>query len=317
MKSNLEDISFDLVFSPSGLSYKAFRNTLQPRFAIVWRDILLGYVFLLLPFATSLVIPNMHKAWWLAPLLMVYFGYTLAYLHLFVHEAAHFNIHPDKKKNDRLANWLICPLFALDVKNYRKIHWQHHLHLASPNDAEVSYFNVLSASFLLKVITGLHTLHILRTRKKTLANDTHIAQPRVTSVLRFVVMQAVFGLAAWFCGQWLLLISWCAAVGILFPFFATIRQLLEHRDELAAGATTYYQHTRSRISRLFGNGFFSRTFGAAGFNRHLLHHWDPQISYTRYNELYHFLLEAPATQGIVKDAQTSYVRTVLKLFRLS
>jgi fatty acid desaturase len=137
------------------------------------------------------------------------------------------------------------------------------------------------------------------------------------SVLRFVVMQAVFGLAAWFCGQWLLLISWYAAVGILFPFFATIRQLLEHRDELAAGATTYYEHTRNRISRLFGNGFFSRTFGAAGFNRHLLHHWDPQISYTRYNELYHFLLEAPATRGIVKDAQTSYVRTVLKLFRLS
>jgi len=32
--------------------------------------------------------------------------------------------------------------------------------------------------------------------------------------------------------------------------------------------------------RLFGDDFFSCTFGGAGFNRHLLHHWEPQISYT-------------------------------------
>ena len=33
---------------------------------------------------------------------------------------------------------------------------------------------------------------------------------------------------------------------------------------------------------------FSRYFGGAGFNRHLLHHLDPSISYTRFDEFERF-----------------------------
>ena len=34
-----------------------------------------------------------------------------------------------------------------------------------------------------------------------------------------------------------------------------------------------------------GDGPLASTLGGAGFNRHLLHHWEPKISYTRFREL--------------------------------
>ena len=30
-------------------------------------------------------------------------GYAIAYLQLFIHEAAHFNLHPNRRTSDRLA----------------------------------------------------------------------------------------------------------------------------------------------------------------------------------------------------------------------
>ena len=53
--------------------------------------------------------------------------------------------------------------------------------------------------------------------------------------------------------------------------FATLRQLLEHRP--APG-----QIAGAAVTRMFGTDLFSRTFGGAGFNRHLLHHIEPQVS---------------------------------------
>lgn len=55
-------------------------------------------------------------------------------------------------------------------------------------------------------------------------------------------------------------------------------------------------------------------FAAAGFNRHLLHHWDPTISYTRFNDMQNFLAESGFGEHI-QSAQSSYFATALLLFR--
>jgi fatty acid desaturase len=77
-------------------------------------------------------------------------------------------------------------------------------------------------------------------------------------------------------------ISWVIGMGMFFPFFAAIRQLLEHRpaDNVPDGSAT---------TRLFSDGLLAHFFGGAGFNRHLLHHLEPQISYTRLAEFEQFL----------------------------
>src|SRR5207247_539039 len=94
-------------------------------------------------------------------------GYCLAYLHLFIHAAAHYDIHPDKSKNDQICDLFIGVFFGIPVKKYRKIHWLHHTHLGTKNDSEHSYFNELNIIFLLKCITGFHTLSVILSRLKT------------------------------------------------------------------------------------------------------------------------------------------------------
>ena len=146
MLNNLEGIEFDEVADNNGTSYTVFRNSLQPHYRTVAYDILKGYFALFLITASVIILDyHFHSYWWIIiPVSSVLIGYIAAYLALFIHEAGHFNIHPDKKKNDKLAEFFLCLPFGLSLKAYRKIHWQHHLHLGTPQDAEVSYFHALT-----------------------------------------------------------------------------------------------------------------------------------------------------------------------------
>jgi hypothetical protein len=68
------------------------------------------------------------------------------------------------------------------------------------------------------------------------------------------------------------------------------------------------------VNRLFGNGALSRTFGNAGYNRHLLHHWDPAVSYTRFDEMESFLMSTELAK-VINGARATYVGTLLTLMR--
>lgn len=80
-------------------------------------------------------------------------------------------------------------------------------------------------------------------------------------------------------------LAWVAGVGAVLPFLGALRQLLEHRSLEARGAVDYKAVNRSGYTRLFGAGMLARTFGAARFNRHLLRHWEPSVSYTCFDAL--------------------------------
>jgi len=91
--------------------------------------------------------------------------------------------------------------------------------------------------------------------------------------------------ALFLTGGWAAALAWVAGVGVVFPFLGALRQLLEHRSLEARGPVDYTQVDHGAYTRLFGTGMLARTFGAAGFNRHLLHHWEPSVSYTCFDAL--------------------------------
>ena len=124
----------------------------------------------------------------------------------------------------------------------------------------------------------------------------------VTVVLAFILT-----------GYWAVAIIWIAGILVFFPFFATIRQILEHRDDLAQQKINYHHVDHGKFTRLFTSGLTSRFFGAAGFNKHMIHHWDPQISYTRLKDIEQFLSECPATGELIKGSKTTYFKTFRKL----
>lgn len=319
MQHNLEGIHFTDAVHENGSRYSDFRNKLTPRYGVVWFDIIKGYFFLAAAAALFIFLDHRFHSYWWAYLIPFAFliGYIAAYLALFIHEAGHFNIHHDKKKNDQLATIFLCLPFGLSMKSYRKIHWQHHLHLGTPQDTEISYFNAINKLFILETLTGIHLLRtIVKKEKNELLTKEQVQQSRIMLVAGFL-LHALILTAAILTNNWAFAITWILSFGIFFPFFATIRQILEHRDELANHRTDFTKQAHGKISRLFVHGILSSSFGSAGFTRHMIHHWDPLISYTRMQDIEEYLTGCKHISLIIESSRTTYTKTLKKLLKAS
>ena len=97
---------------------------------------------------------------------------------------------------------------------------------------------------------------------------------------------------------------------------ATVRTILEHRDDLVEATRDCTKVPHGAFTRTFGDGPLASTLGAAGFNRHLLHHWEPQVSYTRLRELEAFLMRTDVAP-ILERRRSTYVGTFVLLLRAS
>jgi hypothetical protein len=101
---------------------------------------------------------------------------------------------------------------------------------------------------------------------------------------------------------------------VFFPCATTVRQLVEHRKFKARCQQDFRHEVHGAVNRMFGTGFVARYFGSAGFNRHLLHHWDPAISYTRFDEMEGFLLRTTIAEEL-ESHRTGYVSTMCRLVK--
>jgi fatty acid desaturase len=292
----------------AGVRYRDFKRTLTPRYAVAWTHLLAGHLTLLA--ISAALVASVH--WfplWAAILAAIVgsmlYGYTFAYINLFLHEAAHYHLARSRKWNDRLANLFIGILYGQDIKEYRLIHFDHHRYLGTPQDTERSYFDALNLVFFLKLLTGMKALEVVLGRKRRLEQQAGTAghpparRFPIPVVLALVLHGAIIALAT--CtGNWLLAGAWVVGMGLVYPFFGAVRQILEHRDENARDDVDYRQVPHGALARMFGDGPVASTLGGAGFNRHLLHHWEPQVSYTRLKDLERFLL-----------ANRQYIATIL------
>jgi fatty acid desaturase len=318
--NNLEQIPLKQVISYSGEEYISFRNELSPKYGIVWRDIFLGYLFMFSFFFLFLYLEKTVNSPVLLIMLLPFFGmltgFWVAYIQLFIHEAAHYNIHPDKKMNDLFANIFLGWLTGINIKPYRKTHWKHHQRLGHTDDSENSYFNGLTFMFLLKTITGLHVLNILMSRNRSDSGQTESTnrKQKVALALGILLHAALLTLLI-VNGFIFTALVWISAIGVFYPFFATIRQLMEHRDEKAGKDENFFERDHGKMSRLFKDSLFAYFFGGAGFNRHLIHHWDPLISYTRLADVEKFIGNSEACEKIIRESKTTYLKTFLKLIK--
>jgi hypothetical protein len=322
----------------AGRSYVEFIRGLRPDFRRVYLDIALGYTMLLVTATAAAGLLRLNVP---AGAVIVFgalcFGYWIAYLQLFIHEAAHFNLAQDRMMSDRLGNLLIAWMVGTSVAQYRKVHFQHHRALGTTQDSEFSYFFPLTTWFFIKSLCGLKALEVVLAREKHLSRSSSRSpartaewpnergdQPQPTGsrlpgglpyLMAGVVVHVGLLLAAWQIGLWPLAIAWIIGIGMLFPFFAALRPFLEHRNDAAQNGIDYRLTDQGAYTRLFGDDIVSATFGGAGFNRHLLHHWEPQVSYTRLHDLEAFLARTDM-KDIMDSRRSSYAEIFLKFLSL-
>lgn len=315
----LEDIQRSAIINSAGLTFSDFRKQLKPKYFTVWRDISFGYVMLSITALVAILAQGqtMTVQIIIGTVCAGVFGYFLAYLQLFFHEAAHYNIAKDRKRNDKLANMFIGALVGQDITVYRPIHLMHHRYLGTIEDTEHSYFDALTLKYILESMTGIRVLKVLSSREKVMKTKEQTQQRKLSNVnaqlLIGAVLNASIVLGAILMSWYILAISWTVGMLVVFPFFGAVRQLLEHRGENARKDQDYSVVPHGEVNRMFGDGMLASTLGAAGFNRHLLHHWEPAISYTCFKELENYLMDTQVA-SFVKSRQTSYISTFLSLF---
>jgi fatty acid desaturase len=306
-----------VIANSRGTRYVDFVKTLSPHYGRLFLDIGLGYSALLLTCVLVVALPanGVMPGWLAASLGAPLIGFWIANLQLFIHEGAHFNFSPDRSRSDILCNFLIAWMIGTSVQNYRIVHFQHHRALGSVEDSELTYFLPLNLLFIIKGLSGIRVLEVLVSRKMLQAKKATVRDQRGKYVgLAGLAAHIVILAATYIFGSIWLSLAWIAGVGAIFPFFGALRQLLEHRDERADAKANYFETDHGAYTRIFGSDVFSSIFGGAGFNRHLLHHWEPAISYTNLSELEAYLRDTDVAP-LIEMRRSSYFKTFASLFR--
>jgi fatty acid desaturase len=298
-----------------GVAFAEFRRTLKPRFGRVWLEIAAGYLVLIVLSSGLFWAQSKLGAWalLLVPPAGFAVGLSVHFINMFMHEAAHYGLAPSRVANDRLANAFVTILIGQDVRRYRAIHFDHHRHLGTVRDTERAYFARMSPRFLLEALTGIQALRVValnrgRAGAKLRPSGGLLHRQLVLGVLLHALL---LGTALYF-GYYVFAAAWLVGLGGAFPFFTAVRQVLEHRSEAASRSVDYAAQDHGPCNRLFGAGPFASIFGGVGFNRHMLHHWEPQISYTCLAALERYLRDTCAAPALAQR-HISYGRVLRQL----
>jgi fatty acid desaturase len=307
---DLEGLERRQLVDAVGVAYLEFRRSLNPRYARMWAQLLAGYAALIPVAAATVALSDRGMGAIAIPLGGLLMGYAIAYVELFFHEAAHYNVAPSKARNDRLANLLIGALVGQDINAYRVVHFGHHRNLGTPGDTERTYLDPLNIRFIAEGLLGVKVAKVMAVQRHV--SPGRISRAQLTQLLLGLLINATILGATAVLGWWSLTAAWILAVVVFLPFFAAVRQLLEHRADDARQGVDYRVMNHGAVTRMFG-GPLDATLGSAGFNRHLLHHWDPGVSCTRLADVEAFLLGTDAAV-LVKQSRTTYLRTFARLF---
>lgn len=317
----LDGIEREKLVDSQGVSFKEFRRTLKPSYQRVWFDICAGWGVLICVVVAIVALDlRFPRAFPITALLGGFcIGYVMAFLNLFFHEAAHFNLAKSRKINDFLANAALGWVLGESISAYRLVHMDHHRMLGETGDTEHTYFDALNLRALVEALTGIKLLRVLLARAAHVSAKTKdravAAQPtgkRAMLVIGLLLNLAIIGASAW-SHCWSLFFAWPMGIIVFLPAMIVIRQTLEHRSFDARSSIDYGKEAHGANTRMFGSGPIASTLGGAGFNRHLLHHWEPQISYTNLKQVESFLLDTQVARPVIQNATTTYARALWRL----
>jgi len=231
---------------------------------------------------------------------------------LLIHEGAHLQFAKKRNLNDLISNIFAGVFLGTEVGSYRKIHTLHHRNLGNPSDPENSYENEFDFTWLLTVFSGLHTLKTLKRRDDRSNSRSQL----LTSICTVIIHGSIifYGLHS---GEYLFISAWIASWFLLMPALTATRNLIEHRFSDSAMHFEIQKSLKgfsNSTTRIFTLDRKSRMLGSVGFDRHLIHHWDPSISAKDLEQVHRFLLTTELA-SMLKDMPTTYFAAAKSLWK--
>jgi hypothetical protein len=241
------------------MRYRAFRDTLTPRWGLVWLHLACGYVAIVVLLALLAAFARIDAAGVASGIVGgIAIGYTILFLANFFHEAAHYNIAPGLARNDLVANLVLGWMLRGSIQMYRPIHFQHHRALGTTMDSETSYFDALRVRYLAAGLFGVKAIRTLRRygrieREQRLKRPDGGQPPRLQRLLWVgLAITCHLGVAA---VLWLGFHSLVAALawlwGVLFVFAAMSGKPVQRSPVMAVKAALDRRQFR-RVSALTG-----------------------------------------------------------------
>jgi fatty acid desaturase len=276
-------------YSNQTINYGAFRDSIPKNyfsncfpFISSWLGI--GGVSAVLIKTTF--IPGVFGLLWLVMAVLIYV-LLIHRLLLLVHEGAHLHFSKSRKLNDFITNSFAGVFLGSEVSTYRKIHTLHHRQIGTSSDPENSYENEFDFSWVATVLSGFYTF-------KTMFKRSKVTQPKSQVSILFLSL-AIHSLVLIFSalnGFWLFFTTWGISWFLLMPALAATRNLLEHRyteSDMHLELQDSLVGFKNVTTRLFTQSVLSKIFGPIGFDRHVLHHWDPSIPAKDLKKVHDFL----------------------------
>lgn len=197
--------------------------------------------------------------WWGNPvgwlLAVILIGGRQLGLSILMHDAAHGHLHPDRKLNNFMGQWLTGAATGSDLQAYRTYHLTHHRFTQQPEDPDLSLskpFPTSKQSMARKVFRDLTGIVFFRTRyaqaKRALKGIGPAAKEQNVFVgkafARFLLVQGVLLAISLLVYGWTPFLLWFVALATTFQLFLRIRNIAEHACT-TTGSEDPFTHART------------------------------------------------------------------------
>ncbi|APG62162.1 fatty acid desaturase [Sphingorhabdus lutea] len=245
-------------------------------------------------------VSNIYGIWliahaWLvifgAAILAAYWGNILGYilaiiiiggrqlgLAILMHDAAHGHLHPKRKWNNFMGEWLSGAAVGTDLQAYRAYHLTHHRFTQQAEDPDLPLsapFPVTRNSLLRKFARDISGIVFIRQRTAQFIMALRSLNPEKReqnifigrAFIRFLMVQAILLTLSLIIYGWTPFLLWFIALATSFQMFLRIRNIAEHACT-STGGDDPFTHARTTYANLLERA----TIAPYWVNYHSEHH---------------------------------------------
>jgi fatty acid desaturase len=181
-------------------------------------------------------------------------------LAILMHDGAHGLLHPNRRINNFLGQWLTGAAVGTDLHAYRSYHLTHHRYTQQPEDPDLPLsrpFPATMASIRRKILRDITGIVFIRLRYaqavmalKSLGANTKPGNVFIgKAFIRFLTVQAAVLALSYMTYGWTPFLLWMAALATSFQLFLRIRNIAEHACT-ASGSDDPFSHARTTYANI-------------------------------------------------------------------